>query len=230
MKCIIIDDDALTRILIEKYSKEAGLELIGSFENALDALKSNIIDECELMFVDIEMPEINGLDFIRSLPKTPLVIVVSAKSDYAISSLDLNAIDYLLKPIEYTRFLKAINKAREFHKGHLSKDYIFLKDIKNCYIKFVFDEIIWVEAMENYVVINTENDSVTLHYTMTKIEEKLPVNDFMRIHRSFIVNVNKIVSFDDDYVYVMHQNKRKALSLARARKDDLIKRLNIIQK
>lgn len=233
MNCIVIDDDNISRILIEKYiEKTVGLNLIASFQNAVDALSYENYNDVDLMFVDIEMPEMTGLEFLETFKTKPLVIIISAKTQYAVDALDLDAIDYLLKPIEYPRFLKAVNKAKEIFKNktEIKDNCVFIKDINSSLVRLYFEEILWIEALENYIMIITEKDKYTVHFTMKSIESQFPDSSFMRIHRSYIVNLQKIVAIDDSNVYVDYLGKRRPVPLAKGMRDNLMNKIKIITK
>ena len=189
MNCIIVDDDKLSIKVLEEYlSKTDGFENVGSFSNGVDAvnfLGSNV--EVDLVFLDIEMPEMNGIDFLNSLGSLPQIIITSSKEKYALSSYDFDVTDYLLKPVSYARFYKSVEKARK--RDSLSefkldgKDEIFIKKGSNL-IKLRFNDILWIEALENYVILNTRTDKYTIHFTMKAIEKKLPSPIFKHFNYS----------------------------------------------
>ncbi len=233
MKCIVVEDDNVSRILIEKYIKKTKfLEIIGSFENPVDALNFDRLQEAELIFIDIEMPEMSGLDFMKSFKNMPLTVVISAKDKYAVESLNLDAIDYLMKPVEYSRFLKSAQKAKDLKNSSIKKEElgIFIKDGNTNLIRLKFDNIVWIEALENYVLFATTEDKYTVHFTMKSIETQLPENNFIRIHRSFIVNIDKIKSIEDNFIIINYNNKIKRFPIAKGMKDNLLKKIKIISK
>jgi len=233
MKCIVLDDDKVSRLLIEKYVKKTKfLEFLGAFANPIEALNFENLQDVDLIFVDIEMPEMTGLEFMKSFKVMPLVIVISAKDKYAVDALDLDAVDYLLKPIEYPRFLKAVNKAKEFHKGTINKEEmgIFIKDGSTNLIRLKFEKIVWIEALENYVLIYAEDEKHTIHFTMKSIETQLPENQFIRIHRSYIINMDRIQAIEDNYVIIMYNGRKKSFPIAKSMKDNLMKKIKIISK
>jgi DNA-binding LytR/AlgR family response regulator len=233
MKCIVIDDDKIVRTLLEKYvSKTKFLEYKGAFSNPVEAINEVDMEEIDLIFVDIEMPEMSGLDFIKSLSNPPMFIVISAKEKYAIDAIDSDAIDYLLKPIEYPRFLKSVNKAKDFQLIREKKDDkgIFIKDGGSSFIRIRYDSIIWIEALENYVLIVSEEDKHTIHFTMKSLEMQLPKNKFARIHRSYIVNINKILSIEDNYVIINYHDKKKSFPVAKSFRESLLSKIKIISK
>ena len=197
MNCIIIDDDKLSRRIVEEFIlKTEGLNLKHSFSDAVEAI--NVLkadEEIHLIFLDIEMPEMSGIDFLNSLKNPPQIIIVSSKGKYALDAFEYDVTDYLLKPVTYSRFYKAVDKAvSRFEKNKsniLGKEEIFIKK-NSTLVRLKYDEILWVEALENYVIFNTFKDKYTIHFTMKAIEQKLPTNKFTRVHRSYIVNVKLV--------------------------------------
>ena len=233
MKCIVIDDDKLTRMLIEKYiQKTKILDFVASYENPVEAMNDENMKDVDLIFIDIEMPEMTGIEFMQSFKNLPLVIVISAKEKYALDALDLDAIDYLLKPIEYPRFLKAVNKARDIKNSMEKKEDkgIFIKDGGTSFIRLKYDEVLWIEALENYVLIVTETEKHTVHFTMKSLEQQLPGNFFIRIHRSYIVNIDKIAAIEDNYVIITYGGRKKSFPIAKSFRDNLLKKIKIISK
>jgi len=235
MNCIIIDDDKLSRRVIEEFiNKTDELKLVGSFKNAIDAINTISKDvNIQLIFLDIEMPEMNGIDFLNSM-KVPLqVIIISSKEKYAIEAFNYDVTDYLLKPIAYSRFYKAVTKALkrqdQTKQDADDKGEIFIKKGSSL-VRIKFDNILWVEALENYVILNTINDRMTIHFTMKAIEKKLPANKFTRIHRSFIVNVNKISVIQDNFVEIKSQNVTKNIPIGKSFKDQLLRDINLMLK
>lgn len=233
MKCIVLDDDKVSRLLVEKYIKKTKfLELLGSFETPVDALNFEKIDDVELVFVDIEMPEMSGLEFIKSFKKAPYTIVISAKDIYAVEALNLDALDYLLKPIEYARFLKAVNKVKDVNEKISDSEElgIFIKDGSTNLIRLKYSDIAWVEALENYVLIVTEEERHTIHFTMKSIENQFPDSKFARVHRSYIVNLNKIKAIEDNTVIISYNGRRKDFPLAKSMRDNILKKIKVISK
>jgi DNA-binding LytR/AlgR family response regulator len=204
MNCIALDDEPLALDIIEAYvKKHPELNLVTRCNNAEEAteiLKNHPID---LMFLDIQMPGINGLNFIRSLEQKPLFMFTTAYSEYAIDGFELDAIDYLLKPIAYDRFEKAVEKAKEYYsiknnldviESDLENEYIFVKANQQL-VKLSYGEILYVEAFADYVKIFLNDRKIVTLQTMKKMESKLPKDIFSRVHRSFIVNRKAVESF-----------------------------------
>ena len=202
MNCIIVDDEPVARkgmkSLVEQIPQ---LTLVGSFNNAIAA--SAYINEytVDLIFLDIQMPGITGIEFAQSIPVNTLIVFTTAYAEYALDSYEVSAIDYLVKPIEMNRFLKAVNKAIVYHKLLLSEtaerveeiqeEYIFIKSERR-YIKINFSDILFIEGLENYICIYTASDKTLVHSTMKNIYSSLPESDFIQTHRSFIVNINRV--------------------------------------
>lgn len=233
MNCIIIEDDHLSKKLIEEFiNKTNNLVLLQAFDNAMDAidfLQSN--NSIDLIFLDIEMPEMTGIDFMNTVEDPPLIIIVSAKEKYALKAFDHNVVDYLLKPITYSRFFKAINKViTRFVKTKgisENREEIFIKKSSSL-IRLQYDNILWIEALENYVVFNTFSDKFTVHFTMKAIEKKMPTHIFKRVHRSYIVNINKIDIIEDNSVLLPVEGGTKIIPIGKSYKDKLLEDLNLM--
>lgn len=235
MKCIIVDDDEMSRRLLEDYvSRTSILTLNESFSNAIDAI--NYIqggNETNLIFLDIEMPEMSGIDFLNTLSLPPQVIIVSSKEKYALEAFDYNVVDYLLKPINYARFFKAISKAQEqFDRTQNLVDgekEIFIKK-SNALVKIKYNDIYWIEALENYVVINTINEKFTIHFTMKSIETQLPLSLFKRVHRSFIVNIKHIFSIEDNAIVIKTNEGKRIVPIGKSYREKLLREINLMNK
>lgn len=244
MNCIIIDDDKLSRKLVEEFvSRTDGLKLINTFSNAIDAINAFNKDvDIDLIFLDIEMPEMTGIEFLKSLKKQPQIIIISAKDKYALEAFEYDVTDYILKPISYARYFKAVDKAINRYKRSLvnmppaplpheeeGKDEIFIKKNSSLF-RIKYDDIIWVEALENYVIINTFVEKYTIHFTMKSIENKLPSNKFKRVHRSYILNINKVSVIEDNSILVESFEGAKTIPIGKSYKEKLFKDLNLMIK
>lgn len=235
MNCIIIDDDELSRRVVEEFiGRTDFLNLTHSFSSAVEAI--NYIkqgEEVHLIFLDVEMPEMTGIEFLNSLSHPPQVIIVSSKEKYAIQAFDYSVTDYLLKPITYARFFKAASKAYElFNKGRSLTDTdkeIFIKK-NSSLVRIKYNDILWVEALENYVVINTTTDKFTIHFTMKSIENQLPMVKFKRVHRSFIVNVSRITSIEDNSVVIKMTDSKKVIPIGKSYREKLLNEINLMNK
>jgi DNA-binding LytR/AlgR family response regulator len=235
MNCIIIDDDKLSRRVIEELiNKTESLTLAGSFSNAVDAinyLKQQ--DTVELIFLDIEMPEMSGIDFLDTIKSTPQIIIVSSKGKYALDAFEYDVTDYLLKPVTYARFYKAVdkvmNRAQRASLSASGKDEIFIKK-NSSLVKLKYDDILYVEALENYVIFNTYHDKFTIHFTIKAVELKLPVKKFARVQRSFIINTNYINEIDDNAIIIKTAEGSKSIPIGKSYRDNLMDDLNLIIK
>lgn len=202
IKCIIVEDEILAQEVIQSHLKKIDrLELVGTYRNAPEALEALNTKEVDVMFLDIRLPGMSGLNFLRSLQNPPLVILTTAYAEYAIESYELNVIDYLLKPISFERFSKTIDKITE---GKLVtpvvkepektlNDHIFVKS-NSKFFKVNFSNIQYIEGMKDYLKIHTSELVLITHQTMNEIEKILPAKQFIRIHKSFIVAVGFIRS------------------------------------
>lgn len=234
MNCIVIDDDALSRRVIEEFiTRTDFLELKHSFQTAVDSI--NVInqeqDNIDLIFLDIEMPEMDGIDFLNTLKNLPQVIIVSSKEKYALEAFDYDVTDYLLKPVNYGRFYKAALKAKNLQESRNKQtvDEIFIKK-NSALVRLKYEDILWVEALENYVILNAFNEKFTIHFTMKSIESQLPVKQFKRVHRSYIVNVRKIDRIEDNSVYIKHNEGLKGIPIGKAYKDKFMNDINLMGK
>lgn len=213
MNCIIVDDEPLARKAIEKliYQTE-NLEVIGSFNGAeatKDFLEKNTVD---LMFLDIQMPGVNGIEFARTVPKNTLVVFTTAYHEFASESYEVDAIDYLIKPVKLERFQKAVEKANTycklFHTDHtnsnienVTTDYIFVRSERRIF-KVHLSDILYIEGLKDYVIIYLETQKVITLMNIKTIHELLPKSFFVRVSKSYIINVNNIDSVDNNTVYI----------------------------
>ena len=224
---------------METYvEKVPELNLVQKCNNALEAnevLKKHDID---LMFLDIQMPQLTGIDFLKTLTHPPLVIFTTAYPNYAIEGFELNALDYLLKPISLERFMKAVNKAmdqlelqRKDEGGTAGvaeteeADFIFVKSDKKL-VKVNFNDILYIEGLKDYVIIRMPNSRVITLQTMKSLEEKLPSNIFRRIHRSYIVNIDRIEAVVGNMLEVIEKGQAKHLPIGKNYRDELLEIIN----
>lgn len=206
ISCIAIDDEPLAlQLIIEYCSKISSLRLQKTFTNPDEAklwLQENNVD---LLFLDIQMPDINGLQFYKSLPKKPQVIFTTAYSEFAVEGFNVDAVDYLLKPFEYDRFLKSVYKAKEYleflSNQELQMASIFIK-VDYQLMKINLKEIDLIEGLDDYIRIYVKPKPVLVLMTLKSLQEKLPVHEFIRIHRSYIIPISKIESFGKNKVKV----------------------------
>ncbi|MES2140588.1 MAG: LytTR family DNA-binding domain-containing protein [Bacteroidota bacterium] len=230
MNCIVVDDDEMSRNAMKHLvSQVQFISLVGtccSGAGALNILNTNKID---LMLLDIEMPDMTGLELVKSLKAPPLTILTTSRKEYAIEAFECNVVDYLVKPILLDRFFKAITKAKEIFEnahqiaGFSNEDYIFIKN-NGILVKINLKEILWIEALGDYMTINTTEKKYTIHSTMKMIESKLDPNKFIRVHRSSIVSLDYITSIEDNVVVV----GKKLIPVGAVYKENLTKRLNLL--
>jgi DNA-binding LytR/AlgR family response regulator len=202
IKCLVIDDEPLALQVIQMHlDKISGIEIVSAFQNpieALDVLKSTKID---LIFLDIEMPLLSGIDFLKTLQNPPKVIFTTAYRNYATESYELDVVDYLLKPISFTRFLKAINKYKNLESLTVTKsaineeinDHLYVNTNRK-FVKLNFKDVLYIESVKDYVKVHLNDKTVITKDSISNFKQKLP-NEFLRIHRSFIVNSNKVTAF-----------------------------------
>ncbi len=205
MRAIAIDDEPMALEIVRSHaSKVPFLELAAGFTDAFKALDFLQKEKVDLIFLDIKMPDISGMDFFRSLSKKPLVIFTTAYSEHAVSSFELDAVDYLLKPFSLTRFIKSCNKAFElynFRNSSEPQDYLFVKDGYD-QLKIEFDDILFLEAAGNYVTFTLKDKKVLTRSTFSEAIGLLPAEKFIRVHRSFIVSLKKIEKIERHQVTI----------------------------
>ncbi len=236
LKCIIIDDEPVARKVLQEFIEEIDyLELTGFAENPLKAM-SLLDNHIDIIFLDINMPKLNGIDFLKTAKLNAAIIMTTAYADFAVEAFGLDVLDYLVKPIGFDRFLKACNKAKEAIELRKLKpvqpsppnDYFFIK-CDNQIEKIFYDDLIYAEAMMNYVMLYTATKKMMVYITIKSLEEQLPAHSFIKVHKSFIVNSQKIKSIEGNTLDVgiekitISQNLRETV-LAKIIKDKMIKR------
>jgi len=230
MKCVAIDDEPLALHLVKSYIEQTDeLELSASFTDttkAKDFIENNPVD---LLFVDIQMPDETGLQFVNNLSVKPIVIFTTAFSQYAVEGFNLDAVDYLVKPFEYERFLKAVNKAKDLFEYRLNKEinegYLFVK-YNYQWNKIFFKDIELIEALDDYIKIYTGTKPMLIHMSMKMVLDKLPTQKFIRVHRSYIVPVNKINSWNKNSISVANKTIPVSYTYQKQLQDLLQKDLN----
>ena len=220
INCLVIDDEPLARETVENYIQEFdNLTLVRSCSNAIEAINVIKSVKIDLIFLDINMPKLSGLDMLKALDQKPAVVFTTAYPEYAVDGFELDAIDYLVKPFGLDRFLKAINKVEERLKKKFDSDYIAIKADKKIY-NIKLDEIKYLEAMGDYVKVFTNNETLITHQTMKSLEELLPSGFFLRIHKSFIVSFSSINFIEGNQVKINDQ----MIPIGASFKDELLKR------
>lgn len=208
IKCIIVDDEPLSRQVLEKYVRDIpSLDLSASLPDALAALETIRKEDIQLVFLDINMPRLSGLNMVRSLDKPPLIIFTTAYPEYAVEGFELDVVDYLVKPFGFERFLKAVNKAHE-RIDHLNKksenndlSFISIKADKKIY-KIDLAELLYAEAMGDYLKLHCTDRIITAHSTMKQMIEQLPEEQFIRVHRSYLVNLKQMDFMEGNYLSI----------------------------
>lgn len=236
MNCIIIDDEATARVIITQLcSNINSLNVLEEFPNAIQAIKYLNQNEVDLIFLDIHMPDFTGFDFIETLKNPPKIILTTSDAQFAIQAFEYECIvDYLVKPITPERFLKALQKAESIttkviESSTLDKDVStsgndLYVNIDRRLIKIDIPSIYLVEAKGDYILIKTDDKNYTVHSTLKKIEDKLPDSLFLKVHRSFIINIKKIIDIEDNSVLI----KKDVIPVSRSNRPELMKRLNLL--
>ncbi len=211
LKCVIIDDEPLAINVLKNYAEQIkSLNVIATFNNAvesIDFIKENKID---LLFLDINMPLLDGLSLLKSLTKKPLVIITTAHEEFAVESFELEVLDYLVKPIPLHRFIMGVNKAFKMHDitqkenntTNKERASIFVKVDKKKMQKVYLDEILVVESLKDYIKINTQDNKHIIHQTLSSFTDQLPADQFIRIHRSFTISIDKVETVEGNSVEI----------------------------
>jgi DNA-binding LytR/AlgR family response regulator len=231
MKCIIVDDNKMARMALKQLvSQLSNVELVAECNDAAEALDILNSSQVDVLLLDIEMPGMTGLDLIKKLGNTkPLIIFITAKKDYAVEAFELNVIDYLIKPIALPRLKQAIDKAQETLESNKQEvkveeqGFVFVKD-NGILKRIAIDDILFLEAMGDYVKVHTLQKFHVVHATLKSIEEKLPASKFIRVHRSFIVAINKIDYIQEGTISIV----KTTIPVADTHKSNLNKRLNLL--
>ncbi len=235
MNCIIIDDEQMARVIItQMISNHIELKVVHEFSNAMNAIKYLNQNHVDLIFLDIHMPDFTGFDFIQTIKNPPKIILITADRNFAIDAFEYECVvDYLVKPITKERFQKAIDKAiskkiilPETIQSKNAEDNSneFYINIDRRLIKIEFNTVQVVEAKGDYIHIKTDSKNYIVHSTLKKIEEKLPKNLFLKVHRSFIINIKKIIDIEDNSVLIA----KDVIPVSRANRPELMKKLNLL--
>jgi two-component system LytT family response regulator len=234
INCVIVDDEPVARNVLETFvAKIPNLELVKSCKNAMEAFEVANQQKIDIFFLDINMPDISGLSLAKSINQKAKIIFTTAYREYAVDGFNLQAVDYLLKPISFDRFLQSIHKYFEgvsfidseikIEKSVLKNDFIFVRSDRKM-IKINFDEIRYVESLSDYIKIHSVDKTITTRETISNIETKLPAKNFLRIHRSYIVNLKKINSYTNEFVEI----GKNAIPISRTYKENVLKKLTEI--
>lgn len=232
LRCLILDDDDVAIKLIHEYiNRTDGLDAIATCKSAEDALNELQKIEIDILFLDIELPQMSGIDLLKALDKTPHTIFITSQREYAVDAFDHNAVDFLLKPFDYGRFSKAIGRARErlipsdpAPTEPVISDSVFVRH-NSKYVKVPIDEILWIEAVGDYANLYTHNRRYTIHTTMKALQKKLLPNEFIRVHRSYIVRIARIEEIEDN---TLSLGEGKLVPIGKRYRGDLLQALNMI--
>jgi len=217
IRCLAVDDEAYASDIIASFiNKTPFLELVGTTTNAFEALNMVQENKVDLVFLDIQMPELTGIQFLKICGGKCKVILTTAYPEYALDGFDLDVVDYLLKPISYDRFYKAAQKAQQIISpaqyevlpvSNQANDFIFVKgDTKNKFIKVNYNEILYIEGLKNYVSVYTENQRIITYQALRELETQLPQPPFYRVHKSYIISLEKIKMIDGNALYIGDQS------------------------
>ncbi len=238
LRCLIVDDVLMARkSLTQLCAKREELEVVSVCDNGMEALAILQNEEINVLFLDVEMPEMTGIELLSELPYTPYIILTTSKTEYAFDAYQHNVFDYLKKPISYPRFSQAIDKIilhknsiesvaqnnRETDEPGKPDRDIYVK-VENRYIRILFDEIIYIESIGDYVKVHLDKENHVVHTTMKNIEEKLNPNTFLRIHRSYIINMQKIIDIEENSIAI----GKVVIPVSRNNKQELMNRLNML--
>ncbi len=227
LNCLIIDDEPVARSGMEEYVNEVDfLHLVGKCENPLKAatyLKEHRVD---LLLLDIHMPKISGIEFLKTLKDPPMAIFTTAYSEYALEGYSLDVIDYLMKPVSFDRFLRAVQKACDFymlkHKGKPTNEEYFFVKCDSKYERINFSELLFIESLQNYVVIHTSERKYITYLTLSAVEEQLPHAQFMKIHKSYLIALNKVKAIEGNEVVLLNGHH---IPISRTLKDEVMNRI-----
>jgi DNA-binding LytR/AlgR family response regulator len=228
LNCLIIDDEPLARKGISEYVREIDfLHVSGECGSAAEAASVIAKQPVDLLLLDIHMPRLTGIDFLKTLTHPPMAIITTAYSEYALEGYSLDVIDYLVKPIPFDRFLKAVHKAFDFHQlrrretqAAATADYFFVKS-NGKFERVAFNDILYVESMQNYVLIHLPGQKLIVYMTLAGLEAQLPPRRFMKVHKSFIVAVEQVRSIENNDIII----GQSRIPISRTLKDEVLKRI-----
>ena len=227
LNCIIIDDEPIARKGLREYIDDVEfIHLESEFDNPIKAMDTLTHHKIDLIFLDIQMPKITGLEFLKSLINPPLVIFTTAYPEYAVDGFELNAVDYLLKPFSFERFWKAVLRAKQIHESvkpvisTTGEDYFFIKSDSRL-VKVYYKDILFVEALQNYVAIHTKEKKLITYLTFKSVEEHLPADLFLKIHKSYIISLSKVDSIEGNEVKV----GTHSLPISRTSREEIMEKL-----
>ena len=234
MNCIIGADNVNCKLLVEFAGRSSSLNLVGTFTDSASVMDQfSKRQDIDLLFLDIEILEMDCFDFVSNLHYKPNIIVLSSNDEFAIKAFDISVVDYLLKPVTYSRFCRAVDKAIRFYSRRevINNDdnEIFIKKDSSL-IKLKLKDIIYIEALENYVTLNTNDKKFTIHFTMKAMENQLPSEMFIRVYRSFIVNKSKIQTIKENSLDLVVGDTLKNFPVGKSFKDLLLNNINMMSR
>lgn len=228
LNCIVVDDDEMSRkVVVHFIEKTNFLKVSKEFDNAVDAIHYLDEEHVDIIFLDVQMPEMSGMDFINELEKEIDIILITSEQKYAVEAFEKRVTDYLVKPIEYARFLQAAQKAQtnvDLKRAAAVKRKEFFVRTDAKIVRIPYDNILFVEALADYVIIQTENKKHIVHFTMKGIAHRLPEDFFVRTHRSYIVNLDKIEALEDNSILI----GEKYIPIGASYKEAFLDRLNFL--
>jgi len=229
IRTIIVDDEPLALEVLKNYIDQLhNVQLVTACNNAIEANEALRTHEVDLLCLDIHMPQLTGIEFLKSLKNPPLVLFTTAHPDYALEGFELDVVDYLLKPISLDRFMKAIHKVEDRMQKHDSPDgddHFYVKADKKL-VKIFYKEILYIEGLKDYVIIRNEHNRVITLQTMKSLENKLPSDHFIRVHRSYIVNIDKIQSIMGNMLEIMEKGQIKHIPVGKNYRDILMEMID----
>lgn len=227
MKCLIVEDDAMARASVESMCQKIdNLEVVGSYDNGLDALKVIKSEGVDVVLLDIQMPDFTGLDLIKSLEKKPQIILTTGHAEYAVEAFEHRVTDFLTKPVELPRLMKALDHARaNLSVTSTSEEMseLFIK-VDGRYVRLDLDDVLYVESLGDYVTFRTAKDKYIVHSTLKNIDDKIKNSKFLKVHRSYIVNLSKVVDIEETNMVIGD----KVIPVSRAHKPVLMNRIKTI--
>lgn len=227
MKCLIVEDDEMARKSLELLcNKIDDLEIVASCASGLEAMKILKNEEIDLVLLDIQMPDISGMDLIKSVEKLPQIIFTTGHAEYAVEAFEYRVTDFLTKPIELPRLIKAVDRARENQSTYLDNGEtteLFLK-VDGRYVRIDLDKVLYIESLGDYVTFRTEKEKYIVHSTLKNIDDKIKNKNFLKVHRSYVVNLSKVVDIEETNM-VIHD---KVIPISRAHRPILMNRIKTI--
>lgn len=231
LNCLIVDDETMARkSLLKLCEKLEKIEVKGVCQNGTEAIQIMENEQIDLIFLDIHMPDLSGIDIVKNIRNLPQIIFTTTDKAYALEAFSYNVTDYLIKPITLPRLLQAVNKAtqlanqpQEASLTEKNNQHFFIK-VDNRFVKLLFDEVMWVESLGDYIQFFTTEKRYTVHMTLKKVEDRLPSDRFLRVHRQYIVNIEQIVDIQDNSILI----KDKVIPISRSHKEGLMQKLNLL--